>query len=561
MKTIKSLLIFSVIAVSFYAFIPKDNNFTVNNSIVVQQIALEQNNIRCWIWNTGVIDQDLRTNNTPGFEWPIGSGKDAIFSAGLTLGGYVNNQLRLACASYTGEYVPGHCVNGTLQTNSSFKLYRVTRGDNQNSNPDWANWGLMVPYGAPYIDANHNGTYEPAIDTPGVRFAAQTVFLCMTDADPSAHTASEGFSGGTIPLGAEVHLTAWCYTNPGLQDMQFLKWVVINKNTSAWDSTRISLVCDPDLGDGTDDYIGCDTIRKIGYCYNADDQDGDGTGFTYGLHPPAAGMVFLDCGSPNLNFKSFGHFNGASGPICEVDPANPNHAYNYMKGFKRDGSPWIYPFTLAQTFFCYPGDPETVPSTTNWTEFNGNVANCGGPNGTVTTSPNPPGDRRFIMNFSRTNSRMNPGDSQVVQISQLIARGNNNKNSVTLLKSLSDTARAFCTNGFVIGINPISTEIPKQFSLSQNYPNPFNPSTIVKFDIPPFTKGGQGGFVQLIIYNALGQEITTLVNEQLRPGVYEVEWNAANYPSGVYFYKLVVGDNTNNGGGDFFATRKMVLLK
>jgi hypothetical protein len=157
------------------------------------------------------------------------------------------------------------------------------------------------------------------------------------------------------------------------------------------------------------------------------------------------------------------------------------------------------------------------------------------------------------MSLHNTNQRMNPGDTQIVQIAQLIARGSNNLNSVTLLKQLSDVAKQLCENNFVIGINPISTEIPKQFSLSQNYPNPFNPSTHIRFEVP-ITKGDLGGFpIKLIIYNSLGQEITTLVNEQLKPGVYEVEWNAANYPSGIYFYKL--------SAGDFNETKKMVLIK
>jgi len=101
-----------------------------------------------------------------------------------------------------------------------------------------------------------------------------------------------------------------------------------------------------------------------------------------------------------------------------------------------------------------------------------------------------------------------------------------------------------------IGIQPISTEIPKQFSLYQNYPNPFNPETKIRFEIPPFAKGG---FIQLIIYNALGQEITTIVNEHLIAGIYEVNWNASDYPSGIYFYSL----STEN----FTETKKLVLLK
>jgi len=117
------------------------------------------------------------------------------------------------------------------------------------------------------------------------------------------------------------------------------------------------------------------------------------------------------------------------------------------------------------------------------------------------------------------------------------------------------------TNGGAIGIEPISSEIPERFVLFQNYPNPFNPVTNVKFQIP------KPSFVKLVIYDLLGREVATLVNEQLKAGTYEVDWDASNYPpdggqapSGVYFYRLVVGDNTNNGVG-FVETKKMVLVK
>jgi hypothetical protein len=97
------------------------------------------------------------------------------------------------------------------------------------------------------------------------------------------------------------------------------------------------------------------------------------------------------------------------------------------------------------------------------------------------------------------------------------------------------------------GIHQISNEVPKEFSLSQNYPNPFNPSTNIKFQIPA------GGFILLTVYDILGRKAAVLVNEKLSAGTYEVKWDASNYPSGVYFYKL--------SSGGFSKTMKMVLLK
>jgi hypothetical protein len=92
--------------------------------------------------------------------------------------------------------------------------------------------------------------------------------------------------------------------------------------------------------------------------------------------------------------------------------------------------------------------------------------------------------------------------------------------------------------------------------LFQNYPNPFNPTTRIKFDIrPPLSPllGKEGTGVVLKIYDILGREVTTLVNEQLKPGTYEVDFNGTNYPTGIYFYRLTSGEYT--------LTQRMVLLK
>ena len=103
------------------------------------------------------------------------------------------------------------------------------------------------------------------------------------------------------------------------------------------------------------------------------------------------------------------------------------------------------------------------------------------------------------------------------------------------------------TTGGITYINKISSEIPNSYSLSQNYPNPFNPTTVISFRL------AVNSFTSIKIYDILGREITTLVNEMLSPGTYEVEWNAGNYSSGVYYYKL--------SAGEYKETRKMILIK
>lgn len=106
----------------------------------------------------------------------------------------------------------------------------------------------------------------------------------------------------------------------------------------------------------------------------------------------------------------------------------------------------------------------------------------------------------------------------------------------------------FYENWDVFGIQQIGSETPSQFSLEQNYPNPFNPVTKIRFSIPVNTQD-----LTLKVYDALGREITTLFNGSVKPGLYEADWDAGIYPSGVYFYRLA--------GGNFISTRKMVLVK
>ncbi len=523
-------------------------------AFIKHQAQLNPNNISTWIWDTGVFNQDLRTTNTPGMEWPKGSGKTAIFTTGLSLAAYVNGELRMANASYTGEYIGGYIENGIAKTGTDFQLFRVKPGDNCYNSIDYANWQLMVPYGAPYSDVNGNGQYDACIDIPGVKNAAQTVFVSLTDGFPQTHSTSEGFSGGTAPMKADVRLTAWGYQDSlngtNLSDVLFFKWEIINRNNLPWTGFYSSVVCDPDIGYATDDYIGCDSTRNLGYCYNATNTDA-----IYGTAPPAVGMRMLKTpirrnAGPNdtLGMTSFVQLSrtGGGGVACEQEPSsNPMTAYNFMRGFKKDETPWLNAASIPpyQTKYCYTGDPETG---TGWTEYTGSIRNCGGSlSGPV--EPNAPRDVKYVLSMGRDNFTFNPGDTQVVVMAQMMAKGSNNKNSVTKLKQLSDNVyNSFKGGNISIGINQIS-QIANSFMLYQNYPNPFNPVTTIKFQIPENT------FTSLKIYDVAGKEISTIVNENLSRGEYEYLWNANSFPSGIYFYRLETESYTH--------TRKMILVK
>jgi len=97
------------------------------------------------------------------------------------------------------------------------------------------------------------------------------------------------------------------------------------------------------------------------------------------------------------------------------------------------------------------------------------------------------------------------------------------------------------------GVTHNGTEVPNTYALSQNYPNPFNPSTVINFSIP------KAGNVKLAVYDALGNEIETILNAYEQPGNYTANFNASKLSSGIYFYKLIASD--------FTATKKMMLVK
>jgi photosystem II stability/assembly factor-like uncharacterized protein len=104
-----------------------------------------------------------------------------------------------------------------------------------------------------------------------------------------------------------------------------------------------------------------------------------------------------------------------------------------------------------------------------------------------------------------------------------------------------------------VGIHNISSEIPSGFSLSQNYPNPFNPVTKIKFSLIMDSRFRGNDNVVLKVFDILGKEVATLVNEKLQPGTYEVSFDGSQLTSGVYFYKI--------SAGDFTETKKLLLIK
>lgn len=110
-----------------------------------------------------------------------------------------------------------------------------------------------------------------------------------------------------------------------------------------------------------------------------------------------------------------------------------------------------------------------------------------------------------------------------------------------------DSLQVLFNQWLTTSIQPVNNSIPGKPVLHQNYPNPFNPATKIRFEIPVQS------FTSIKIYDMLGREVYTIINRNLKPGMYEMSWNAGNIPSGTYFYTLA--------SGEYRETKTMTVVK
>ncbi|MEO6695371.1 MAG: YCF48-related protein [Ignavibacteria bacterium] len=147
------------------------------------------------------------------------------------------------------------------------------------------------------------------------------------------------------------------------------------------------------------------------------------------------------------------------------------------------------------------------------------------------------------LNWIRQNTPVNTDYTYIQFVTSLTgwAVGGNG----TIIKTIS--------GGDITSIEPSANNLSDNYSLSQNYPNPFNPTTKINYSIP------NTQYTILKVYNILGNEIAILVNEKQNAGSYSVVFDGSNYPSGIYYYKLVV--DSFGESGEFNEVRKMILIK
>jgi hypothetical protein len=564
-----------------FTSIEKNPAVTVNSLAPIQTMFMQANNINTTFRTDGTfnLDKITFTSDVAGFIWPVSAASrlTADFATGLWIGAKVGtaHELRTAIAFYNSHFTPGNIpVQGQVPPSSVcndplFKGYHVQLTDPNLTNGGsvvknaggreytitydaWSTW--PVDKGAPYVEVNAIPGYQPGFnaDRPGIGETTarpdEIVFMMYmdyTNCTNALHTSDVSLPGGTLPLGAEVQQIAFAFNTPGITNLYFTKWKITNRSSNTWDSTYISIVDDADIGDGSDDAAGCDSVKGIGFIYNADNSDA-----VYGSAPPVIAYKMLQgpmvytgiqtdtaklpygnyVGYKVLGLSGYNVFANSNDP-CLGDPSTAAAGYDFMRGRNGCGNAMINYVTNKPTNFKYSGD---AVNRSGWFD---------------STS----GDKRQLMNSGPFT--LAPGATQNIVTGSVIGRGASNYASISLAFALCDTAknnyfRSF--GGTPIGLSPISTEVPNGFALYQNYPNPFNPATKIKFSIP-FVGNGRDRSVHLDIYDALGREITVLVNENLAPGTYAADFDASKLPSGVYFYRL--------SAGEYNQTMKMVLLK
>ena len=567
MKSISILILFLTIQINSQSLAP------------AQSIFMQGNNINAVFRTDGYFNFDRVTfsSSIAGFIWPVTSQQrlTAIETSGIWIAAKAGpqNELRMAVSLWSTQYTPGNIpVIGQVPPSSvcsdpSWRGYYIQLSDPSLFNggtryknaggrqytfnyDSWVSW--PVQKGAPYVEVNGIPGYQPAWngDRPGIGNGMTArpeeilfmVFMDYTNCTDSIHRSELSLPGGTRPLGVEIQQIVFNFNCFSLRDMYYTKFRIINKSLLNWDSVYFTLANEVDIGQTSDEPTGCDTLRDLGFMYKSLNSDP-----IYGVNPPAVGTRFMQ--SPLLytgistdtaklpydtltgflqkGMTSYNKFlNG--GNECNGDPDNAVNAYNFMKGKDGCGNTLINWVTGQPTKFRYSGN---ACLRTGWYDSSF-------------------GQNRYIQNSGPF--RMQSGDTQVVVLSFMITRnGGNNFQNVCALQSISDSALKYYYNDFQtcvpIGIEPISTEIPKRFELFQNYPNPFNPMTKLKFQMP------KSGFTKLVVFDVTGKEISILVNENLKPGIYEIDWNAENIPSGVYFYSLITNE--------FTQTKKIVVLK
>lgn len=480
---------------------------------------LELNNVRVRIMDEGDMWWNPGTNS-PQYFVPKGGTACSLFAGSLWIGGLdAGGQLKVSAMTYrqNGEdFWAGPLDTATVSITTTEcqaydKLYPMTRQEVQdfvdNKDPKYLTQDILnwpgngnsayneAKYLAPFVDVNGDGIYEPtsgdypAYDLTGKNtscknelFGDATLWWVFND-EGNIHSESGG-----LAIGLEIRAQAFEFqTNDAVNNMTFYNYQVINRSSYQINKTYFGSWVDPDLGNGADDFVGCDVGRGMGYCFNGEPTDPDGSGAFagetgYHNYPPAIGVDFFQGPKADKNDTSCYVQNGLIGMAHFVyynndfsvigNPQNASHYYNYLQGLWTDGTPMTYGgngYQTSTTRTNYMFDWTPAGSDGNAAPTNTDPTGCG-TNHIVQSSPwdevdagDAYGDRRFIQ--SAGPFTLAPGAVNYVTTGAVWDQSSTPKNNllpIGLIQTDDDLAQSLFNNCFKVLDGPDAPDLTIQ---------------------------------------------------------------------------------------------------
>ena len=503
------------------------------------------NNIKASVLVHGDMWWDPVTQTSQCF-YPNTSVKNISFAGALWMSGYdAGSQLHIASQMYRqngNDYWPGPLdASDTLTYATSTdwaKIWKINRtqidtflalATHTTANTpapilQWPGKGNTYAQGnagasltitqnmAPFVDLNSNGIYEPLLGEYPSIMGDQALWWVFSDNGPT-HNESRGKA-----LGVEVHTMAYGYRRGTLADnIIFYDYSIINKSPNTYSNFRIGQFADMDLGTPTDDFVGFDSVHRMGYTYNGFTSDG-----VYGSNIPIAGVTMIVLPGDALPAVgpagSFGYFNNDTLSVVG-NPVIDTEFNNYLRSktktgvhFTNDyvgaGTPTIGYGGGPLTNYVFPGDPSVLAQ---WSECSsGNVS----------------GDRRFIItsnDFSFT-----PGTVQHVVMALVTTPAGLNACgdaglSLTGIHTIADTAWDLFHHPLPpSAVNSVDNE--NNISI---YPNPAHDQLNIAIS------GTNTVNESIAVYNTLGQQMNVFINKAQSTRTIDL----SSFPTGLYYVR------------------------
>jgi hypothetical protein len=355
-----------------------------------------------------------------------------------------------------------------------------------------------VPRGAPSVNVLPDGSLSIRGD--------QMCWSVCNDLDASAHNS---YPGATNPLQVEVQQTTWAYNRPGpAGNSIFIEFKIVNRGPILLTDMHLGLWADPDLGGFSDDLVGCDPTRSLGYCYNATNADAE-----YDEMPPAVGIdllqgPFSSALGHRLPMTAFiGFTNG-------TDPGSANESFNLMHGKDRFGNAILDPSSNITTFMV-PGDP---------------VASVGWLDASAA-------DKRFLL--SSGPFTMSGGSNQTIVLAILVGQGNDRLASVARLRADDDVVQTAFDTG-TLALLDAPAPGAGRLSLDRVFPNPVRDDLKLTFVLPA------AGEATVELVDLAGRRVLARSLGELAAGPHDVALDGAGRARspGVYFLRLTHANAT-----------------